>query len=153
MLITTAFCAITVGASTKITVDPKIRQLVDEYGRARILHGFNVVLKNPPYLPPTDKFDPEFSITDKDLQYMKDWGVKIIRLGVLWEATEPRPGFYDMEYLEELNKLAKRFGDYGIYTLLDNHQDLFSRKLCGEGIPSWAVPKDLEDYCPFTLVG
>ncbi len=28
---------------------------------------------------------------------------------------------------------------YGIYTLLDAHQDVLSQKFCGEGIPDWAV--------------
>lgn len=28
---------------------------------------------------------------------------------------------------------------YGIYTLLDMHQDILSEKFCGEGIPDWAV--------------
>lgn len=28
---------------------------------------------------------------------------------------------------------------YGIYTLLDMHQDVFSGKFCGEGVPDWAV--------------
>ena len=30
-------------------------------------------------------------------------------------------------------------GKYGIYSLLDMHQDDLSDKLCGEGIPDWAV--------------
>ena len=28
---------------------------------------------------------------------------------------------------------------YGIYTLLDMHQDVLSPKFCGEGVPDWAV--------------
>lgn len=28
---------------------------------------------------------------------------------------------------------------YGIYTLLDTHQDVLSGKFCGEGVPDWAV--------------
>ena len=32
-----------------------------------------------------------------------------------------------------------RAAEYGIYTLLDMHQDVLSEKFCGEGIPDWAV--------------
>ena len=32
-----------------------------------------------------------------------------------------------------------RAGKYGIYSLLDAHQDVLSQKFCGEGIPDWAV--------------
>ena len=32
-----------------------------------------------------------------------------------------------------------RASKYGIYTLLDAHQDVLSEKFCGEGIPDWAV--------------
>ena len=32
-----------------------------------------------------------------------------------------------------------RAGSYGIYTLLDMHQDVLSGKFCGEGAPDWAV--------------
>ncbi len=34
---------------------------------------------------------------------------------------------------------AHRAGTYGIYTILDMHQDILSEKFCGEGIPDWAV--------------
>ena len=32
-----------------------------------------------------------------------------------------------------------RAGQYGIYSLLDCHQDVLSEKFCGEGVPDWAV--------------
>ena len=42
-----------------------------------------------------------------------------------------------------MNSLALSPSDsaakYGIYTLLDAHQDDLSQKFCGEGIPDWAV--------------
>ena len=42
---------------------------------------------------------------------------------------------YQGGYLEGLCSA----GSYGIYTLLDMHQDVLSDKFCGEGIPDWAV--------------
>ena len=34
---------------------------------------------------------------------------------------------------------ARRAAGYGIFALLDMHQDTFSAKYCGEGVPDWAV--------------
>jgi hypothetical protein len=39
------------------------------------------------------------------LAYLKSWGVKIIRLGVMWESVETSPGFYDMDYLTQVESL------------------------------------------------
>jgi len=84
---------------------------------------------------------------------MKDWGAKIVRLGVMWESVERSPGVYDMAYLDEMDKLINRFGDYGMAVIVDNHQDLFSRQLCGEGVPYFYTPADVDKKCPFGLVG
>lgn len=37
--------------------------------------------------------------------------------------------------------LVNLAGDYGIHTLIEFHQDLFSHKFCGDGVPLWAIPK------------
>ena len=36
------------------------------------------------------------------------------------------------------------YEDYGIYTLIDAHQDTLNGRLCGEGMPTWAFDKALE---------
>ena len=40
-----------------------------------------------------------------------------------------------------------RAAKYGIYTLLDAHQDVLSEKFCGEGIPDWAVDTGCKPAC------
>ena len=57
-------------AAQKWSIDKDTRTFRDELGRSRIFHGFNVVVKQPDYLPITDHFDFDMSITDEDLQYM-----------------------------------------------------------------------------------
>jgi endoglycosylceramidase len=109
----------------------------DEQGRARIFHGTNAVMKPYPYIPIQDHFDPHMSLSDKDLQDMQDWGITLLRLGVTWESVETSPGQYNMTYLDEIENLVNKLGNYGIYTMVDAHQDLFSRKTCGEGMPSF----------------
>ena len=84
-------------------------------------------MKKPDYLPIQDHFDFDMSISDQDLEYMRDWGTKIVRLGVMWESVERTAGVYDTEYLDQIDSLINRFGDYGMAVIVDNHQDLFSR--------------------------
>ena len=67
------------------------------------------------------------SLVDEDIDNMVRWGVTMVRLGVIWEAVETAPGVYDYKYLDELEKLVNNLGKRGIYTMLDSHQDLFSR--------------------------
>ena len=80
--------AVVAAASQKYTIDAATRTFRDESGRARIFHGFNAVVKKPSYIPIQDSFDFDMSISDEDLQYMQDWGTKIVRLGVMWESVE-----------------------------------------------------------------
>jgi endoglycosylceramidase len=43
-------------------------------------------------------------------------------------------------------------GKNGIYTLLEFHQDLFSEKFCGDGVPIWAIPEEIyQDFAKPTL--
>ena len=58
-----------------------------------------------------------------------------------------------MEYLKQIDALINSFAEYGIYTIVDNHQDLFSRSLCGEGVPHFYTPSDLDTSCPMTPLG
>jgi endoglycosylceramidase len=140
-------------AGAEYTIDKATRTFRDSAGRARIFHGQNVVVKLPNYLPTDGEFNYEMSMNDQDLEYLKSWGTKIIRLGVMWESVETAPGEYDMVYLDAVENLINRFGDYGMAVIVDNHQDLFSRTLCGEGVPWFYTPKDLDHRCPTSLVG
>ena len=138
--------------SAKITIDTATRTFRDEVGRARIFHGQNVVVKLPGYIPTQGDFDYQMSLNDQDLEYLRDWGTKIIRLGVMWEAVETAPGVYDTVYLDQIDALITKIGTYDIKVMVDNHQDLFSRKLCGEGVPAFYTPTDLEESCPWSVL-
>jgi endoglycosylceramidase len=83
---------------------------------------------------------------------MKDWGITLVRLGVMWEAVETAPLSYNMTYLNQISDMVNKLGQNGIYSLIDAHQDLLSRKTCGEGVPHFYV-NDLDDYCPTNLPG
>lgn len=93
----------------------------DSLGRSVIFHGVNVVYKIDPYIPDTDKFDPQLSLNDKDIDDLVKWGFNFVRLGVMWEAVERQPGVYDVAYLSKVNDLVNKLGAKGIYTLIDAH--------------------------------
>ena len=122
------------------SIDATNKFILDNYGRYSIFHGGNVVVKLPPYLPTSDTFDYQMSLNTKhDLDTMKRLGFNSIRLGVIWEAVETAPGVYDYEFLDKVEKVINTLGENGIYTLVDAHQDVFSRNFCGEGVPFFYV--------------
>ena len=63
--------------------------------------------------------------------------MNFVRLGVMWEGVERQPGVYDQTYLTAVDNLITRLGESGIYTLVDAHQDVFARVICGEGVPDF----------------
>ena len=124
---------IIINTATSFSIDSTKSFILDNEGRYSVFHGANVIVKLPPYLPDLDKFDPMNSLnTEYDLKTMKKLGFNMVRLGVIWEAVERQPGVYDMEYLEKVEEIINTLGENGIYTMVDAHQDAFSRNFCGE---------------------
>lgn len=97
----------------------------------------------------TDQYDSQDSMTDLDIQNLYDWGFNFVRLGVMWEAVERSPGVYDAAYLDKVDALITKLGKKGIYTMVDAHQDIFARKICGEGIPNFYAKQIIDKgiYC------
>ena len=124
-------------AIARIFVNPETRQLMDEHGRSLLLHGVNVVYKVDPYIPSEGEFDSNDSLNDEDIANLKKWGMNFVRLGVMWEGVERQPGVYDTAYLAKVDALITKMGEAGIYTLVDAHQDVFARSICGEGVPDF----------------
>ena len=76
-------------------------------------------------------------------------GYNTIRLGVLWEGFEPTEGQFNQTYVDELEKIINFSSDVGVYPLLDMHQDVWSRKFCGEGVPDWAAKSTFDNVKHF----
>ena len=115
------------------------RAFVDASGRERIFHGTNAIVKGPPWLPDSRSFSHDVSMAAEDFAWMQRMGLNVLRLGVMWPGLEPVRGQYNASYLDELERIAELAATYGVYTLLDMHQDGLSEHFCGEGIPTWAV--------------
>ncbi|MDB4339437.1 cellulase family glycosylhydrolase [bacterium] len=116
-----------------------VRPFVDADGYERHFRGVNAVVKGPPWHPTVGGFDFETSLVTEDFALLQAAGVSVIRLGMMWAGVEPQRGQYNYTYIETLRAVAATAATYGIYTLLDMHQDAMSERFCGEGLPAWAV--------------
>ncbi len=117
----------------------KVRPFVDSLGRERYFHGVNAVVKGYPWHPSIEGFNAATSLSDDDFKIMQGMGFTVIRLGFMWAGFEPIRGNFNTTYLNVIKSIAANASKFGIYTLIDMHQDVFSERFCGEGMPSWAV--------------
>jgi endoglycosylceramidase len=120
------------GEPSKEFISSRGKWLIDEKGRTLILRGINFSerSKRPPFLP---------EVPYEDIDKLKEWGFNAVRFLIIWEAIEPEKGTFSDEYLEKLTRWVDEFSKREIYILLDMHQDLYARKLGGDGAPEWAV--------------
>ncbi len=107
---------------------------VNESGREVILHGLNVLCRGRE----TGHIYPEL---EKAFPWFRKMGFNLLRYGIFWDAAEPEPGRIDTAYLNRVRELVKAAEEYGLYVLLDMHQDLFAQKYI-DGAPDWACLDD-----------
>ena len=135
--------------------------LEDRYGRVALLHGVDLVYKVPPYEVEVSGSGPNV-LTAAEAKQMAALGFNVVRLGVIWKGLEPgRVGIDDPAicdpgaprstgadqfdqrafnaYLAHLDATIALLGHYGISSLIDMHQDVYSDVFGGEGAPDWAV--------------
>ncbi|RVD83228.1 uncharacterized protein DFL_007624 [Arthrobotrys flagrans] len=125
-----------------VKVDVASQQFIDAEGRSRHFHGTNMVKKRFPFHEDIENFVPGYSVVDRDIQFLKDLNVNCVRLGVHWAGVEPVRGKYNQTYLDVTTHIIKKFEENGIYTMIDQHQDVWSAQTCGHGAPLWFVKKD-----------
>jgi endoglycosylceramidase len=104
--------------------------IVDSDGRVVITHGLNLIWKTAPYYP--------VSFSAKDARYLVSQGFTGARIGFLWAGVEPAPNDIDTKYVEQIGRINRILGNYGIRTLVDFHQDLYSANYGGDGAAPWA---------------
>jgi endoglycosylceramidase len=111
-------------------------------GRARIFRGVNVHIagifdvtfddgrapREP--LPTFDAGDPAA---------MRGYGFNLVRLPIDWSAIEPTEGQFSTAYLDSVQHIVDLCRAEGILVLIDLHQDGYSKELCEDGAPSWAI--------------
>jgi endoglycosylceramidase len=112
------------------------RWTTDARGRVLVVHGTAMVYKVAPYYPAAAGFGAD------DGAFLARLGFNAVRVGVIWKAVEPSPGFYDDAYLARIGSTVRMLARHGILSLLDFHQDLYNERFQGEGAPDWAVLDD-----------
>ena len=129
-------------------------RIVDAAGRTVILRGVNLGGDSKVPYPsggthhPTDFSDHRsvsfigrpFPLAEADEHFtrLRHWGFNCLRLITTWEAIEHAgPGQYDAAYLDFYAELCERAGQYGLYVVVDFHQDVWSRMSGGDGAPGW----------------
>lgn len=135
----------------KLELHVEKSRIIDQDGRERIFHGTNIVVKESPYYPKELKsFDAQFSFCEEDLNLLESMGYNSIRLSVPWAGVEPQDGYINQTYLDIMSGIVDRSGKHGIYSLVDFHQDAWTAKFCGNGVPDWAAIANADDF-PFPL--
>lgn len=120
----------------------------DEAGRVRIFNGMNI----------DDKQIGETFRYDLNEEFFRKYaanGFDLIRLAVQWANIEPRPGQYSESYLASLDRIFELAEQFGVYILLDMHQDLYSGFNGvggGDGAPDWACLTDGVKPKPYKFV-
>jgi hypothetical protein len=101
---------------TALRFQVRERWIVDEHGRVRLFHGFNSVLKGPPFI------DSQILNATRAELY-RQWGFNVVRLGAMWAGAEPiRQGQYNDTYLQLLKDAVDLMEAHGLYVILDMHQ-------------------------------
>ncbi|CAL8070125.1 unnamed protein product [Calicophoron daubneyi] len=113
----------------------KTGAFVDEQDRVVLFRGFNSVYKSPPW------YDRNM-LNRTQLVMFQKWGVNVIRLGMMWAGVMPNRGTVDQKYMETMENIIDLCNEYGIYVLLDMHQDTLSTRFGGyDGLPLWLVDR------------
>lgn len=91
---------------------------------------------------------------DEHFQRLKAWGLTFLRFVITWEAVEHAgPGQYDHEYLDYLEAVLRKAGEYGFLLFIDPHQDAWGRHASGDGAPAWTFAKAGLDVTQFEATG
>ena len=91
----------------------------------------NVSFVNTPF--PLDQAAEHF-------QRLSNYGFNLLRLVVTWEAVmHEGPGIIDNDYINYITKLIDIASAFGLYIIIDPHQDVWSRFTGGDGAPWWTL--------------
>jgi endoglycosylceramidase len=91
-------------------VNLKNGKLYDSKNRELTLHGTNVVVKTPPYIPTIGEYNSVSSFGPEDIKNLKENGFNAIRLGVMWAGVEPNKNGFNETYLQEMVKIVNMAG-------------------------------------------
>jgi len=81
---------------------------------------------------------PDFS--GEDCRFMSEQlGHNLLRLPINWSGIEPEDDQYDQAYIDSVFALVDACYEHGVYTIVDLHQDAYSKEIGEDGAPLWAI--------------
>lgn len=107
---------------------------VDENDRVLLFHGVNAVAKTFPWVPDStgnvnDNCKEHCDLTNKtQLTYLRAMGFNVVRVGFMWSGLFVRPGVVNESYVNEMLTIVSSLEEFGMYVILDLHQDQLSSK-------------------------
>ena len=113
IVLASIFCLLltTLAASGQSQIFLSVRGtwIVDPQGRVVLLRGVNY--------PGYQNSRPEFH-SEATYQEFARMGFNAVRLHITWAGFEPRPGVFDLSYLEYVNRDIQWAKKYGLYMVL-----------------------------------
>ena len=136
--------------------------IFDQRGARVLLRGINVNGLGE-YFQANPAYAPTVPLRRADFREIARLGFNTVRLIVSWSALEPTPGAYDTAYVARIRKAVDQAADYGVYVVLDMHQDAWgiavdthADEVCPphtqpgngwDGAPAWATITDGLSTC------
>jgi endoglycosylceramidase len=147
MKLVTTLAALGAIACGQPTVDSALRsqqgRLRDRDGREVLLRGVNARVEG--------LFDVEFNDGRQKLEEIPPFGnddcrrlgdelgLDHLRLPINWSALEPEDDQFQPAYVDRILAVAATCARYGVMTVVDFHQDAFSKEIGEDGAPLWAI--------------
>jgi hypothetical protein len=117
---------------------------VDQQGRAVVLRGVNA--RAAGFFDDYHQRLPLPPFAADDCRVVgDDFGMNHLRLAINWSYLEPTRGTFDQAYVDAVLQIAAACERSGVYTLVDLHQDGWSKYLGEDGAPFWAHQPPLPD--------
>lgn len=117
--------------------------LRDAQGRELIYHGVNARIEglfDVSFDDGRTALEPIPPFTEEDCRFIgEDLGMNHLRLLVNWSGIEPHDDDYREDYLARVLEVAAMCERHGVYSLVDFHQDAFSKEIGEDGAPLWAI--------------
>jgi endoglycosylceramidase len=123
-------------------VDSDGKQLRDSEGRTRVFRGVNVHIDGIFDVTFSDGRAPREPLPGFDASdpaEMKRLGFNLVRLPINWSAVEPQKGQFSTEYLDKVQGIVDLCRAQGVLVIIDLHEDGFSKEICEDGAPLWAI--------------
>ena len=87
---------------------------------------------------------------EEHFRRLRACGFDCLRLLTTWESVEHAgPYLFDEPYLDTFAEICRMAGGYGLYVIVDFHQDVWSRMTGGDGAPGWLFEKVGLDFARF----